>query len=193
VELLDFTATYNEPANQIDVRWKTVSEKNNAGFIVMKSEDPAFGFSELDSYLQNPSLIGQGTTSQTHFYGIPDKSPIVPGKTYYYQLYQVDFDGKINRSPIVNVTIPLVGADLLTVFPNPTSDIAHFQIQLFQQGEVELEVFDLRGNKISSIVNQELESGTHTFNWNTEEIASGMYIYRLKTPTSVLTGKIQVN
>ena len=49
----------------------------------------------------------------------------------------------------------------------------------------ELNIYDLKGNKIKTLVDQILNPGTHSFSWdgmdfNYHEISSGVYLYYIK-------------
>ena len=46
-----------------------------------------------------------------------------------------------------------------------------------------LEVFNTLGEKVSTLVSEELNTGNYKFDWNGANLPSGVYLYRLQTPT----------
>jgi hypothetical protein len=80
-------------------------------------------------------------------------------------------------------------------FPNPfnPSTVIHYQISA--KSQVQLVVYDLLGRLVATLVNAIEESGTHSVIWNGrndegEEMSSGIYFYRLKTESSVISKKM---
>ena len=72
-------------------------------------------------------------------------------------------------------------------YPNPFNPTTTITYQLKEKGAVTLEVFDILGRRINSLVNNVVQSsGMHTINWNGlnsqgAKVASGIYIYRLQS------------
>ncbi len=64
-------------------------------------------------------------------------------------------------------------------YPNPARAGATVQFHLAQGGAVALEVYDLRGRLVQTLVSGEQPAGTHQARWNTSGVASGTYLYRL--------------
>jgi hypothetical protein len=44
---------------------------------------------------------------------------------------------------------------------------------------VQLDVFDVLGRKVATILNQRLTAGTYTVQFNASQLSSGMYFYRI--------------
>ena len=66
-------------------------------------------------------------------------------------------------------------------YPNPFDQRTVFKFDLFSNAHVELEVFNLLGEKVADIVSRSLNSGTHEIEWKrTTALPSGAYIYKLK-------------
>ncbi len=81
-------------------------------------------------------------------------------------------------------------------YPNPFNPATTITYQLKEKGEVTLEIFDILGRRIKSLVNNVVQSpGMHTISWQGtnswgEKIASGIYIYRLKSNNFISTRKM---
>lgn len=76
-------------------------------------------------------------------------------------------------------------------FPNPTSSSATIPFALPEQGawyNVQLEVFDLMGRKLETLVDQELSSGYYQPEWAPrEKPLDGIYIYKLSVRSAAIS------
>ena len=81
-------------------------------------------------------------------------------------------------------------------YPNPFNPATTITYQLKEKGAVTLEVFDILGRRVTSIVNNVVQSsGMHTVAWNGlnsqgEKAASGIYIYRLQSKSFISSRKM---
>lgn len=66
-------------------------------------------------------------------------------------------------------------------FPNPFNPSTNINFHLSQEGFVTLRIYDLLGREVSRLINETLSSGDHTVQFNSENLKSGLYIYRLET------------
>lgn len=69
-------------------------------------------------------------------------------------------------------------------YPNPFNPETSIQYQMQESGDVKLEIFDMTGRKIRTLVNRHSSAGSHTVLWNaTDEtgsrVASGIYVYQI--------------
>src|SRR3990172_3692616 len=76
-------------------------------------------------------------------------------------------------------------------YPNPFNRQTNFEFFLFEDGEVVLEVFDIRGKKVKTLLKQGMTIGDHKTFWDAADfkgnpVPAGVYFYRLK-----LNGKTQ--
>ena len=65
-------------------------------------------------------------------------------------------------------------------YPNPFNPTTTIPFRLTEAGQVELTIYDLRGQKIQTLVNQRMEPGNHTFKFDGSGLPSGSYIYQIK-------------
>ncbi len=65
-------------------------------------------------------------------------------------------------------------------YPNPFNPTTKISYRLPVSGDVKLEVFDITGRLVSTIVNKEMTAGTYTHTFDASAFASGVYIYRLQ-------------
>lgn len=75
---------------------------------------------------------------------------------------------------------------LLQNYPNPFNPSTLIQYQLPVTSNVRLEVYDLLGRKVATLVNGIVPSGYHTATFDGSGISSGIYIYRLQTGHHVM-------
>ncbi|MEX0723464.1 MAG: FG-GAP-like repeat-containing protein [Gracilimonas sp.] len=76
-------------------------------------------------------------------------------------------------------------------YPNPFNPTTTIQYGVPEAGEVSLEVFDMLGRKVATLINGENKSaGRHTVQFDAARFSSGMYIYRLKAANTVITKKL---
>lgn len=65
-------------------------------------------------------------------------------------------------------------------YPNPFNPSTKISFELSVPGFTELEVFDLLGNKISTLISRNLNAQAHTASFNASSLSSGVYYYTLK-------------
>lgn len=75
-------------------------------------------------------------------------------------------------------------------YPNPFNPSTQIPFGLEEDADVRLEVFDILGRKVQTLISERRTAGNHTVTFNTGNLASGIYIYRLTTPSRVITKKL---
>jgi hypothetical protein len=75
-------------------------------------------------------------------------------------------------------------------YPNPFNARTNINFELAKDSHVELSVYDISGAKIASLVNRNLEAGSHQVNWDANTVSSGVYYYTLKTNDGEVTKKM---
>ncbi|MGH7491443.1 MAG: T9SS type A sorting domain-containing protein [bacterium] len=117
------------------------------------------------------------------------------------RLYAGTYESGVFRT--ANSTLTAVGQldkvpakfDLAQNYPNPFNPETSIRFTLAQPGRVELDVYDLLGEKISRLLDQRMDAGVHEVKWIARndagmELASGVYLYRLKTDHEMLIKKM---
>ena len=81
---------------------------------------------------------------------------------------------------------------LLQNYPNPFNPTTVISYQLSVNGLVLLKVYDVLGNEIAVLVNEEKQSGTYNVEFNAEGLSSGVYYYKLTAGNYIFTKKMMV-
>ncbi|MEM8891547.1 MAG: T9SS type A sorting domain-containing protein [Bacteroidota bacterium] len=78
----------------------------------------------------------------------------------------------------------------LSVFPNPTSAPNSLKFELTESGPVQINLLDSQGNVLKSLINEEMQAGSHLKKFDLGELEDGVYIYQIKTTTGISTKKL---
>lgn len=71
--------------------------------------------------------------------------------------------------------------ELFQNFPNPFNPVTSIKFTIIADGFAELKVYDILGKEVATLINKEIRAGSYTFNFNAQNLASGIYFYRLST------------
>ncbi|TZF83000.1 T9SS type A sorting domain-containing protein [Pedobacter sp. BS3] len=136
VKLTSFTA--QKELNGVKLNWQTASEENNSHFEIYRS-----GNGKPDELLG--TVKGNGTSSSVNVYHFTDYAPLAG--TNYYQLRQVDADGKYEESAILPVNTSLQG-NVLKVYAGASGSEVKIWVTQADAGKSELQITDLSGRSI---------------------------------------------
>jgi uncharacterized delta-60 repeat protein len=75
-------------------------------------------------------------------------------------------------------------------YPNPFNPTTKIQYQVSSISQVTLRVYDVLGNEVATLVNEEKERGFYSVSFDATDLASGMYLYRLQAGSFVHTKKM---
>jgi hypothetical protein len=106
------------------------------------------------------------------------------GDVQYVLLYR----GGNGQSLLAETELPELPADLqLTARPNPFNPWLELSFRTSEAGQVRLEIFSPRGERIRTLVGETLPAGKHRVSWDGKDaggaaVASGVYVVRLTAP-----------
>jgi hypothetical protein len=115
VELTAFSGW--EENGQVQLAWTTQSERNSDYFVVEKSQD-----GRLFEAIGNVEAAGFSLVRIDYSFADPAPGP----GANYYRLRQVDFDGTVNFSKVIEVWLPDAAA--VAVYPNPFQEFVHLKL-----------------------------------------------------------------
>jgi alpha-galactosidase len=78
---------------------------------------------------------------------------------------------------------------LNSAYPNPFNSITVISFNLPVKSNVSLKIFNMMGQEVATLVNEELAAGNYVRRWNAPNVSSAVYFYRLKTNTGFLQSK----
>ncbi len=86
-------------------------------------------------------------------------------------------------------------ASLGEMYPNPFSDHMNITFSLEKEMPVSIEIFDIEGKKIATLVESKMKAGEHTIDWDGTDsrgntLKSGIYLCTLKTSSVITTKKL---
>jgi Secretion system C-terminal sorting domain len=187
VELVSFSADVY--GNNVSLSWVTVTEKNNYGFEILRS---AQNESEWETIGFVP---GFGTTTEIHNYTFNDE--INSTGKYSYRLKQIDFDGAVNYSDIIEANIGIPNTFTLEQnYPNPFNPSTKIKFTIpatlseVEGSLVTLKIYDVLGDEVITLVNEEKPAGEYEVEFDGRNLTSGIYFYTLKAGSYVETKKM---
>ena len=82
------------------------------------------------------------------------------------------------------------GFTLSQNYPNPFNPTTQIEYALPETGLVRLDVYNMIGQRVATLVNETVSAGSHTVSFDAGALSSGIYLYRLQTGSTVLTKKM---
>ncbi|MFC1501878.1 T9SS type A sorting domain-containing protein [bacterium] len=82
------------------------------------------------------------------------------------------------------------GQNLITAHPNPFNAATQIQFFLSKNENIQLIIYNLRGQHIHTLYNGDLPAEQHTFQWVPDNLPAGMYFVQLKTGTDISIRKV---
>jgi len=169
VELTSFIAVLT--GGIITLSWSTATETNNQGFQIERSNGGEFNSVGY--------VAGHGTTTETQNYIFTDRD--VPVGSYSYRLKQVDFDGTFEYSDVVEAEVAApVEFSLDQNYPNPFNPSTKITFRLAADSKVSLKVFDVLGQEVMTLINNDLAAGSHQVDFDASSLNSGVYFYKIE-------------
>ncbi|MCD4723808.1 MAG: T9SS type A sorting domain-containing protein [Bacteroidales bacterium] len=89
-------------------------------------------------------------------------------------------DNQPKNSEITTSDVP-ADFNLAQNYPNPFNSITSIKFELPKDTHVLLKVFDIVGNEMTTLVNQDYLAGYHSVEFDAYKLANGLYFYRLYT------------
>ena len=187
IELTTFYADINNTA--IDLKWSTVSEKNNDVFSLERSSD-AIKFEKI-GVINSKSVNGNSVTKLDYVYH--DQNPL--GNVSYYRLKQVDKDKTYSYSNILSINFIKANNIKFVVYPNPNSGEFTVDVSGLENNHpIEITLRDQNGRSVyHSTFNLNDESSLKTKIVPEEKLANGVYICTLRIQEIEYNVKVIVN
>ncbi len=86
-----------------------------------------------------------------------------------------------NKSAVDNTEeLTKIEYELSNNYPNPFNPSTKIKYSVKERGIVKLDIYDILGRKISTLINEVKETGNYSINYNASELPSGVYMYSIK-------------
>jgi|ERR1035441_4768212 hypothetical protein len=169
IELSSFASATQ--GRTVVLNWSTKTEKNSDKFVIEREVIGA----DWESIGSVKAAVLSNSPKQ---YSFTDKN-LQSGK-YQYRLKMIDNDGSFSYSSVgaVEITIPKDFA-VSQNYPNPFNPSTKIDYQVPVDAKVILEVYNIAGQKVVELVNQEQSAGYYTVDFGASKLSSGVYIYRI--------------
>lgn len=168
VELITLSALFD--GKDVLIQWTTATETNNKGWEIEVSDGIKFvciGY-----------VAGAGSSINPREYSFRHASP--KGNQNLYRLKQIDFDGSVQYSQVIETTHSTITSfQLHANYPNPFNPETIISFSVPEQSEVSLIVYNTLGEVVRVLVNRTMAAGTHSVVFHGTGLPSGVYFYEM--------------
>ena len=136
------------------------------------------------------------------------------GKTYYFSrwvgvgngsytgtnpTFQLTMNNPVNQIVFydtINTSISQLGTeipskyDLYQNYPNPFNPVTNIKFDIVKNNIVKLQVYDITGKIVSTLVNDRLQAGKYVFNMDASMLPSGVYFYKIEAGDFIQTRRM---
>ncbi|MCH7549571.1 MAG: T9SS type A sorting domain-containing protein [Candidatus Krumholzibacteriota bacterium] len=166
-----FSVAYNTGSgNQLS--WDPSLAPDFQYFNVYRDTDPSF--------TPDPGNLVDATVSTSW------TDPSFNGGGVYYKITAVDDAGNESDPASPGITTAIDGVPVIPKryalyqnAPNPFNPVTRISYELAEQGHARLVIYNVRGQRVATLVDGVMSSGDHIVTWNAKGVSSGVYFYRL--------------
>ncbi|MBU1298275.1 MAG: T9SS type A sorting domain-containing protein, partial [Bacteroidetes bacterium] len=167
--------------NGVDVRLKSGSGMLHHKYAIVDAEP--FG---LTSYLVTGSHNWSSSAETKN-----DENTVIVRNNRVANLYLQEFAARYyeaDGADSIRVSVNEIGSgipddySLSQNYPNPFNPTTTINFSIPKSGLVTLKVYNILGQEVASLVNEEMKAGNYRVNFNANGLASGVYFYKLQAP-----------
>ncbi len=175
--------------NGVQLSWETPNSPDVVAAKIYRSDKKGFD-------LANATLLG--VTADNEFFD-PNGS-----EKYYYRIVVEDDAGNVTATDAVPAKVTGIVSRVGSIpeqyvleqnYPNPFNPSTRITFGLPEMGRVRLDIFDLMGRHIRTLVDADLTAGMYEIVWDGrdsrgQKVATGIYLYKLQAPDALLQKKM---
>jgi hypothetical protein len=191
------------PANFDGIHLFDVNNSDEPEYIKTLTNRPDSRFVTKPLIHENHMYIEDRTWNEILIYDISDTEDPVLVETFKWNLSTIDFavhnDYIITLNDYFGVSVfdfnsltdvedNVVENNIygLTNYPNPFNPTTSIQFNLAENSSIDLSIYNVKGQKVKTLSNENLSKGTHKVQWNGDDdsgkgVSSGIYYYRLNS------------
>jgi hypothetical protein len=154
-----------------------------------------------------PVLMSSAAPLDSDHDGMPDSWEITQGLDWNnaadrnkigaggYTMLEIYLNSLVGNNPSTTTAIherdsQPVGFTLNQNYPNPFNPSTNIEYRISKLGFVTLKVFDILGREVATLVNGELQPGSYHATFDASHLASGVYMYQLRTEAFIQTQRM---
>ncbi|MFQ6604656.1 MAG: carboxypeptidase regulatory-like domain-containing protein [Fidelibacterota bacterium] len=182
----NLTAILGDNHDEVQLSWRPVTDLDFQYYTVYRSTAPGVDLSTPYAFTTDTAFVD---------------TDISPGSQFYYLITATDFSGN-EGDPSEEATVVILANDedgytpttfaLSQNYPNPFNPVTTFTYDLPHDGFVSIIVYNVLGEKVDELVNQNQSAGRYTVTWNGYNHPSGVYVARMQTEGFTTTRKIML-
>ncbi len=200
---------YDEGANEFIVQWNDAYNQENNTSIekfevvliprVDHDGDIVFNYQTVDNPDIDSNYSTVGIESNHHDSGVcysyANIYPATASTLANGLAIKFTTDAPDEYTSVDDGTVAYSDVVLQQNYPNPFNPVTTIEFALPNEMDVALEVYNVRGQKVKTLVAQYMESGKHEVTWfgkddNNRDVSSGLYFYKLTTGDKVNVRKM---
>ncbi len=174
VRFLSFSAARMD--EKVILHWRTADEVNNHGFFIERRETGS------TAWRQHGFVPASTGSDSEHSYSWIDDAPSTAA--LQYRLRQIDTDGSVSYSTVIDVHASGVAAVTSLALPSPHPVVAYstatLRVSLSQPAQCRLHIIDVLGRVVYSSAGRELPGGESSLSLDTRGLQPGAYMLLLE-------------
>ncbi len=118
-----------------------------------------------------------------YYDGVPQSRGVTANGSYVYVAEKIDGLSVYRNDLVTSVSGPAIRPQIFTLrqnYPNPFNPSTTIGIDLSEKAFVQLEVFNLLGQKVAVLLNRQMPAGSFTVPFDATALPTGLYIYRMQ-------------
>lgn len=167
--------------NYFEVTWESGDDKNVSYYVLERATGEG-GFTEIARRIADQE-------PQKNYNLLCEKTG--DSEIMYYRLKQVNKDKTVVYSDIIKIGLGVVEDFVLEQnYPNPFNPRTQIKLELIQDGDVDIQVYNLAGKEVALLHRGFLTRGIYQFEFDGSDLPSGIYLYQVTTALSTQTRKM---